>query len=198
MSSNLEHFEGQENFTAAATGGVLTGKYDKTEFVKLVSLVITLLVAHALRLQLSGGFSLDGFNKDFFNSVGGLVIGQLINTFGVSKLFDDPDGPSGPEKSIVGKYYEETKVIQDIVELLVLLGSQQLFLNVMTNRGFQLSEVALRNMFLAVCGVLMYNILVHPLIKDVVILKSDGLPGDEKAEKEAQKRKSSKSNRRIT
>lgn len=169
MSSNLEHFEGQENFSS---GGILTDKYPQQEFVKLVSLIVTLLVAHALRLQLSGNLSLDGFNKNFMNSVGGLVIGQAINSLAVARLFN------GGKTSPVGKYYQNDsnrKLIQDMLELFVLLGSQQLFLNVMTDRGFQISEVALRNMFLSVCGVLLYNLLVHPFVKDVPLLSEADL-----------------------
>jgi len=183
MNSYSEDFT-YENFVDPPKDerNVLEKNVTKPQFIKIVGLVITLLVAHALRLQLTTGFSLDGYNKYFFYSVGGLVIGQIINQLAVSKLFEDP---LGPEKAPVNKYYDQdtaqgvvglnTKLIQDMVELLVLLVSQQVFMNGMLGRTLQLSEVAMRNMFLAVCGVLLYNILVEPILSKQELVK----PGED-------------------
>ena len=158
---------------AGTEANLLTKNVTKPQFTKIVGLVITLLVAHALRLQLTTGFSLDGYNKYFFYSVGGLVIGQVINTLLVSKLFEDPDGDLPAEEAPINNHYDKglnTELIQDMVELLVMLASQQLFMNSMLNRPLRLSEVAMRNMFLAVCGILLYRILVHPILSKQTLI----------------------------
>ena len=54
----------------------------------LIALVITLTVAHGLKLHLNNNFSLDNFNKDWMISAGGLLAGNIINMFTTSKILD--------------------------------------------------------------------------------------------------------------
>ena len=143
----------------------------QVQSTKLVSLIVTLVISRTIRLQYNGNLSFDGFNRDWALTAGGLVLGQLINQFGTSKLMkklrefklSKPSKTDGADETDV---YDETEedLLEDMTELMVMLVTQQIFVDVMNGRSVQLSASTLRTIFLAVCGLLIFNIALSPVI----------------------------------
>ena len=75
---------------------------NEAQTTKLVALVVTLTVSRAIRLQMDGNLSIDGFNQDWALVSGGLILGQLVNLFGTTKLM---------EKKEVFKWMEKMYII---------------------------------------------------------------------------------------
>lgn len=129
----------------------------------LIALVITLTVAHGLKLQLNNEFSLKNFNKSWMISVGGLLAGNLVNMFGTRKLLekvvkDTRFVPSESEDSL--SYI----LMQDILETVTMLLTAQVFTNIMNGESITISASVVRNIFLALSGILVYDIVARPLL----------------------------------
>lgn len=131
----------------------------------LIALVVTLTVAHGLKLHLNNNFSLDNFNKDWMISAGGLLAGNIINMFTTSKILD--------------KVAEDTRFVKDgnrnslsfilmkdIIETSMMLLTSKIFVSVAHGKDVQIRASDIRNIFLALSGILFYDIVVRPLISD--------------------------------
>jgi hypothetical protein len=144
---------------------VLSANY-KQNATNVISLVITLAVAHGLKLQISDKLSLDNFDRKWLISVGGLVIGLIVNQFATSKILDKLMDPQGVLNKYTDKNSLGNKLVKDIVETGIMLLTAQVFTNVMNGEDISLTPKLFRYVFLAISGILVYDILIDPLIKD--------------------------------
>jgi len=158
---------------------------------RVISFVITLVVAQALKSQvmpsLQGKSLTEVFNKDWQISFGGLVLGYVINMFVTSKLVnyvllsapydsDDYDyttgdvDKDGAETNIkADKVQHGTRqlggvLIKDILETIVLLGTQVIFTAAVAGKRPELTPAVARNVLLAIFGIILSDIIVEPLI----------------------------------
>ena len=134
----------------------------KDQFASVVSLVITLTVANGLKLHMNNNLSMGGFSRDWQISVVALVVGNLVNMFVTTNILE----------AIMKKYTKYTPnslgsiLMKDIVETGMLLLTAQVVTDMLHGRDLQLSGSFFRNVFLAICGVLVYDIVIRPLIRD--------------------------------
>lgn len=134
----------------------------KDQFASIAALVITLTVAHGLKLHMGNNLSMNGFSRDWQISVVSLVAGNLVNMFVTTNLLE----------SIMKKYTKYTPnslgsiLMRDIVETCMLLLTSQVVTDMLHGRDLQLTASFFRNVFLAVCGILVYDIVIRPLIKE--------------------------------
>ena len=134
----------------------------KDQFASVTSLVITLTVAHGLKLHMNNNLSMAGFSRDWMMSVAGLVAGNLVNMFVTNNILE----------SIMKNYTGYTPnslgsiLMRDIVETGMLLLTAQVVTDMLHGRDVQLTASFFRNVFLAVCGILVYDIVIRPLISN--------------------------------
>ena len=144
------------------TGSKTIAGLTKDQFASITSLVITLTVAHGLKLHMNNKLSMDGFSKDWAISVAGLLAGNLINMFVTTNILEN----------ILKNYVRYTPnslgsiLMRDIVETGMIVLTAQVVTDMLHGRDVQLTASFFRNAFLAICGVLVYDIVVRPLIKD--------------------------------
>jgi hypothetical protein len=161
---------------------------------RIIAFVITLVVAQALKSQvmpsLQGKSLADVFNKDWQISFGGLVLGYVINMFVTSKLvnyvllsapydsdkYDYTTGDVDKDGTVVtdrtnraDKTHHGTRqlggvLIKDIIETIVLLGTQVIFTATVAGKRPELTPAVARNVLLAVFGIILSDIIVEPLI----------------------------------
>lgn len=129
----------------------------------VLSLAITLVVAQAIKLQLTNQLSADNFNRAWMVGSGGLLAGVVVNqlvTEQVIQMLKD-----------TGKYTEEGMVlVSDVCNTLVLLTTQRVFINALDNDPstelFSFSDAWFRGMFMFMTGVVLFDILVEPQLPD--------------------------------
>ena len=123
----------------------------------VLSLAITLVVAQAIKLQLTNQLSPDNFNRAWMVGSGGLLAGVVVNqlvTEQVIQMLKD-----------TGKYTEEGMVlVSDVLNTLVLLTTQRVFMNALDNDPstelLSFSSNWFRGMFMFMTGVVLFDILV--------------------------------------
>ena len=129
----------------------------------VLSLAITLVVAQAIKLQLTNQLSPDNFNRAWMVGSGGLLAGVVVNqlvTEQVIQMLKD-----------TGKYTEEGMVlVSDVLNTLVLLTTQRVFMNALDNDPstelLSFSSNWFRGMFMFMTGVVLFDILVEPQLPD--------------------------------
>lgn len=139
----------------------------KEQATPLIALVVTLTVAHGLKLHLNKRLSLDNFNKEWMISVGGLLAGNLVNIFATSKILDKvaADGRfvKNGDRNSLGFI-----LMRDIVETSLMLLTSKVFVSVANGQDIQIKASDIRNIFLALSGILFYDIVIRPLIPETM------------------------------
>lgn len=150
---------------------MLNNILNEAQATKMIALLITLTVSRAIRLQLDGNLSLDGFNQEWALVSGGLILGQLVNLFVTTKLMEKIKALTVGGVDV----YQSTRenLIEDMIELIVMLLTQQLFVDLMKGRSIVLSPETLRTLFLAICGLLLYGIVFEPIIDNYTFSETD-------------------------
>ena len=138
---------------------------NREQATPLIALVVTLTVAHGLKLHLNNNLSLDNFNKQWMISVGGLLAGNLVNIFLTSKILDkvaaDTRFVKNGDRNSLGFI-----LMKDIIETCVMLLTSKVFVSVMNGQDVQITASDIRNIFLALSGILFYDIVIRPMITD--------------------------------
>ena len=138
---------------------------NREQATPLIALVVTLTVAHGLKLHLNNNLKLENFNKQWMISVGGLLAGNLVNIFTTSQILDkvaaDTRFVKNGDRNSLGFI-----LMKDIIETCVMLLTSKVFVSVMNGQDIQITAGDLRNIFLALSGILFYDIVVRPLITD--------------------------------
>jgi hypothetical protein len=138
---------------------------NREQATPLIALVVTLTVAHGLKLHLNNNLSLDNFNKPWMISVGGLLAGNLVNILSTSKILDkvaaDTRFVKNGDRNSLGFI-----LMKDIIETCIMLLTSKVFISVMNGQDVQITAGDLRNMFLALSGILFYDIVIRPMITD--------------------------------
>ena len=119
-------------------------------------LSVTLTVAHALKLQLQGNLTLDGFTKSWLVASGGLLAGAVVNELVTSKIVDYL---KNTEKYTVANMV----LIENVLNTLVQLTVQQAVVSGIAGK-VEFSDEWFRGVFLVISGILLYTILVKPLL----------------------------------
>jgi len=139
----------------------------KEQATPLIALVVTLTVAHGLKLHLNKRLSLDNFNKEWMISVGGLLAGNLVNIFATSKILDkvadDTRFVKNGDRNSLGFI-----LMKDIVETSLMLLTSKVFVSVANGQDIQIKASDVRNIFLALSGILFYDIVIKPLIPETM------------------------------
>ena len=157
--------------------------YDKNrktlQSKRVLAFIITLLVAQALKSQvmpsLQGKSLSEVFNNDWAISFGGLVLGYLINMFGTSKLInmillsdpynqDDYDYTTDDTDKQHGVRKLGGVLIKDILETMVLLGTQVVVVAMAKGQTPEITPAIARNVLLAVFGIILSDVILEPLI----------------------------------
>ena len=138
---------------------------NREQATPLIALVVTLTVAHGLKLHLNNNLKLENFNKQWMISLGGLLAGNLVNIFTTSKILDKV---ADDERFVKNKDRNSLGFIlmKDIIETSIMLLTSKVFVSVMNGQDVQITSGDLRNIFLALSGILFYDIVVRPLITD--------------------------------
>jgi len=158
---------------------------------RIIAFIITLLVAQALKSQvmpsLKGKSLKDVFNNDWAISFAGLVLGYLINIFVTSKVINwvllsapydsdnydytsnDLDKNDTVTETKKDKVQHGTRklggiLIKDIIETIVLLGTQLVFTATVKGQRPEISPAIARNVLLAIFGIILSDIIVEPII----------------------------------
>lgn len=138
---------------------------NREQATPLIALVVTLTVAHGLKLHLNNNLKLENFNKQWMISVGGLLAGNLVNIFTTSKILDkvaaDTRFVKNGDRNSLGFI-----LMKDIIETSIMLLTSKVFVSVMNGQDVQITSGDLRNIFLALSGILFYDIVVRPMITD--------------------------------
>ena len=130
----------------------------KKDLVSVLSLAVTLTVAHALKLHLLGGLTLDGFTRSWLIASGGIIAGSVVNTLVTTKILN--------KLKESGKYDDlRMTLISDILNTVVLLTVQQIIVSGVKGK-VSFSSEWFRGIFLVISGILLYNILIDPLVPD--------------------------------
>ena len=131
----------------------------KQQLVPVLSLAVTLTVAHGLKLQLTNQFALENFNRDWMVGSLGLMIGVIVNDMATSKLL--------AKIKSTGKVTEQGMAyIGDILNTLVLLATQNVVISLANGTGIEFSPSWIRGTFLVIAGVLVYDILIDPFVPE--------------------------------
>ena len=138
---------------------------NREQATPLIALVVTLTVAHGLKLHLNNNLKLENFNKQWMISLGGLLAGNLVNIFTTSKILDKV---ADDERFVKNKDRNSLGFIlmKDIIETSIMLLTSKVFVSVMNGQDVQITAGDLRNMFLALSGILFYDIVIRPMITD--------------------------------
>jgi hypothetical protein len=127
--------------------------------VPVLSLAVTLIVAQAVKLQITNQLSADNFTRAWAVGSGGLLAGVVVNQLFTSRLL------KSIEES--GKYTKEGLVlVSDVLNTLVLLTTQNVFIKIMNGENITFSPAWFRGIFTWMTGVILFDILVEPQIPD--------------------------------
>ena len=127
--------------------------------VPVLSLAVTLVVAQAIKLQITNQLSSDNFTRAWAVGSGGLLAGVVVNQLFTVQLLKSLED--------TGKYTKESMVlVSDVLNTLVLLTTQNVFMKVMNGEDITFSPAWFRGIFMFMVGVILFDILVQPHIPD--------------------------------